>query len=258
MKNSYKSLIVVMTVLLSIFILSCGKVTKGSSDFTEIQKRIIMEDRLNVKNVQSAKDYLGQKCNNDYNDSYYLDSQGHPQGFDCSTTPLTDEDVKYMAFFPNVTDILITGRDITDKSLEFFIDFYYIRGLFFKNTSVTGVGFTNLKKATKLEVLNFSGSPITDEGCRYLSEIKLEGPINEAMFNNTKITDKGLSYLSKLQFSGILMLNDTVITDEGLKYLANQKDLQELWIINTNVTTVGVQWLQKELPRLSIWLERME
>ncbi len=239
-------------------ITSCSKSESDLSGYTEIQKRVILEDRLNIKDAQLAKDYLAEKCNKDYNDPYYLDTEGHPKGFDCSTTPLTDEDIKYMAFFPNVADMLVTGKGITDKSLEYFMQNKYLEGIAFYNTSVTGIGFKYLKQLKKLEVLILKGSPITDEGCRYLSGIKLESPINEAIFSYTKITDKGLGYLSKLQFNGILMLNDTVITDEGLKYLANQKDLQELWVVNTKVTDEGVQWLQKELPRLSIWLERME
>jgi hypothetical protein len=242
--------------ILILLLFNCDKKNNSKNrGFSEMQKRVIDEDDQDVKDGKSAIVFFSNKCNTDFNKPFYLKSEGELKYFDCSTTPLSDRELKYLVFSPELTGIHVTGKDITDRVFEYFKDFKDIESITMYNTSVTGKNFNLINSFVKLIIVDFKGSPITDEGCRYLSEIELENPINEADFSSTKITDEGLKYLSKIKFNGELRFKNTKITDAGLKYLANQTELWELYLNNTLVTEKGIKWLESQLPDLDIYLE---
>jgi hypothetical protein len=237
-----------------IFLLYCVKnVQSENRGVFEIQKKVINEDKLNIKDGKSAIRYLSDKCNTNYNKPFYLKSEGQLKYFDCSTTPLSDEDVKYLVFSPELMGLHVTGKEITDRGLEYFKDFHNIESITFYNTSVTGGSFIYFKNFIKLTIIDLKGSPVIDEGFKYISEINFQKPINQADFSSTKITDDGLKYLGKLKFNGELRLKNTKITDKGLKHLVNQTELSELYLNNTKVTKEGIKWLKSQLPNLDVY-----
>jgi len=257
--NIFKKKAMIVFVSIITLLIYCNKNLKsGSDNFTEMQKKVIQEDKLNIKDGKAAVNLFSSMCKKNYNKSFYSESEGKLKHFDCSKTSLRDNEVKYLVFFPEITGIHLTGKGITDKSLEYFKNFKNINGFSLYDTNVTGIGFKYLKESTKMTIIRLEGSPFTDEGCKYLSEIKFEKSIMEADFSSTKITDEGLKCLSKINFYGTLNLKNTAITDEGLKYLANQKELGEVIVIKTKVTKKGIEWLKKQVPGMIISYQEVD
>jgi hypothetical protein len=190
-----------ITIIIVLF--CCREIVQSeNAGFNEIQKRVISEDRLNIKDRESAIKHF-EKINKYFTKPYNI-KNGKFSDLYCTSSHITDDEFKYIVFFAELNSIGVTGKGITDKSLEYLQEHILITGLSFIKTNVTGKGIKHLKKLTKLGGLDFQDSPFTDEGCKYLSEIKFEEPISEANFSNTKITDEGLKYLSKIQFYGEL------------------------------------------------------
>jgi len=252
MKNFISKFGVFLIFILLLF--HCNEKNQNKNgDVLEMQKKIINEEDQNIKDGKAVITYLSEKCNTNFNKPFYIQPDGQLKYFDCSTNPLSDDDVKYLAFFPGITGIHITGGKVTDKALEYFKNFKNLNGISFYDTNVSGTGLQYFKESKKLTIIIFEGSPFTDEGCRYLSEINFEKPINEADFSSTKITDEGLKYLTKIKFNGELRLKNTKITDAGLKHLVNQTELSELYLNNTKVTKEGIKWLKSQLPNLDVY-----
>ncbi len=253
MKNTLK-----LIALLAIMIFATGCKTDKMETKRDVKKdtaviKISKEDNtLNLNSGQEVIDYYSKKCGSDYNKSWYLEKEGVLKSFGASTTPLRNEDIKYLCYFPNIGSIRITGKGITDEVLRYFSEFKELGGLVLYNTSVTGEGFKYLKKSTKLDFLDFQNSPISDIGCKYLSEIKFNAPMVEVNLAGTNITDEGLKYLSKIRLGNALNLSETKITDEGLKYLVGQNNLVEVFLEETKVTKKGAEWLMKKLPNADI------
>ena len=252
MKN-FVSKLSIFSIFILLLFYCVENVQSENRGVSEMQKKVISEDKLNIKDGKASIIYLSEKCNTNYNKPFYLQSEGQLKYFDCSTNPLSDDDVKYLAFFPEITGIHITGKKVTDKSLEYFKNFKNLNGISFYDTSVSGTGLKYFKESKKITIIRFESSPFTDEGCRFLSEIDFEKSFIEADFSSTKITDEGMKYLSKIKFNGELRLKNTKITDTGLKYLENQTELSELYLNNTKVTKEGIKWLKSKLPNLDVY-----
>jgi len=204
------------------------------------------DNTLNLETGQDVINYLSKRCKSDYNQKYYSKKNGVLRYFDCSTTPLCDEDIKYLSFFPNIKGVHVTGEKITDGVLKFFAGMIKIKSLALYRTSVSGVGFKYIKSLTTLEIIRVKDSPFTDEGCKYLSEIKFDQPVNELDLSNTNITDEGLKYIGRMNLDGGLFLRNTNITDKGIRYLKNI-GAYEVRLEGTKVTRKGYQWLKKNL-----------
>ncbi len=169
-----------------------------------------------------------------------------------SSETLTDDELKYLVFFPEITYIAIGSRHITDKALEYLQDKNEISGIDLSNTSVTGEGFKYLTSLKKIHLISIEDSPFTDQGLKYISEIDFPGEV-ELSFSGTLVTDEGIKYISKLKLKGGLYLNETKVTDGCLKYFVNQKGLKMISFVKTKVTKKGAEWLMKQLPDADIW-----
>jgi hypothetical protein len=66
--------------------------------------------------------------------------------------------------------------------------------------------------------------------------------------SGTQITDEGIKCLSELPL-GYLHLDDTQLTDRGLSYLHRQEGLTLVTLKNTGVTDAGVAALERARPR---------
>lgn len=201
----------------------------------------------NVKNKEDAIKFYEQNF-----EAIEFHNNDKEVSFDFSDSEkLTNDDLKYLKYFPETTVALLGGKGVSDSALEYMEDKKHLVTFGLYNTTVIGEGFKFLKKLKKIEGIVVTDTPFTDIGLKYLSEIKFDKPV-EINLHNTKITDAGLKYLSKIKLTGALYLANTKITDEGLKYLVNQKDLVEIDVRGTRVTKEGVQWLDKQLPNTGI------
>lgn len=204
-------------------------------------------EKIRINNRDDAVKYYKEKFR-----AIRFHKKGKEVSFDFSDSKiLTNDDLKYLKYFPETTVVLFGGNGVSDKALKYLEDKENLVTLGLYNTNVNGEGFRFLRYLKKLEGIVIFNSPFSDQGLKFLSEINFNSAV-EIHLSSTKITDEGLKYLSKIKLTGALYLANTMITDEGLKYLANQKDLVEIDVRGTKVTKAGVQWLDKQLPNTGI------
>jgi Leucine-rich repeat (LRR) protein len=149
-------------------------------------------------------------------------------------TRVTDAGLVHLKSFPNLKGLWLrleptTIRDFVHTVLPRNDIQYQWAHAHRPGPSITTTGLAALKNNTRLEMLDLSGSQISDDS---LAE---------------------LGTLASLQQ---LALNDTPITDEGLKNLIGLKSLSILHLRKTRVSEQGVAELKRSLPRLDVVVGR--
>ena len=98
MRVSSLNLKIILLILIC-FTLYCSEYLKGEDrGYTEMQKKVIKEDKFNIKNKKDAAVFLDKKCKY-FNVANNIKSSGEFESFDCSTTALVDNDLKYIVFY---------------------------------------------------------------------------------------------------------------------------------------------------------------
>ena len=98
--------------------------------------------------------------------------------------------------------------------------------------------------------LQLAGTPITDEGIKYLAGMDLES----LDLSRTKITDAGAEALGKMKFPHLkdLSFDRTKVTDACLPHLDHFTNLEFLTVSDTKVTKGAAKRLKVKLPDLTI------
>lgn len=240
-----------------LFISGCGSGIKVATPVTsgvteqpvDAVKKVIREERRGIRTRKDAIQFYINK-----GVSLYFDSEMKLTSFDCSRPAgLTDEDMKYIVFFPEAGAVHLSDKGITDAIFFYFRELKKITALSLYNTSVTGEGFRYLTDKKELIILDFGGSPITDTGLFYLSRIDFSDNIIILNLRDSYISDEGMKYIEMMRIGkGRINLRHTAVTDIGIKRLSQFKDLVEIDLLYTNVTESGGEWLKKQLPEANI------
>lgn len=253
-----RRIIFLYTVIMVITFTCCGTSkheTKASlnrlSGETRIDlvRKVISEDRNGIKTRDDAVRFYRYK-----GVSLYFSRDLKLTSFDCSRPAgLTNDDMKYIVFFPEVEGVHLSDKNITDEVFYYLQDLKKITALSLYNTSVTGAGFNYLTDKSGLIIFDFGGSPVTDKGIEYISQISFSDHVIILNLKGSKITDEGMKYFEKIRFGkGRINLRNTSVTDKGIKNLAGFKDLVEVDLINTGVTESGGKWLKTKIPAANI------
>lgn len=248
------NLIFVITML---FITGCVKNTQ--SDFVtekvtidqlvDPYSKVLKEDKRGIKTRQDAVQFYINK-----GVSLYFDNQMKLTSFDCSRPGgLTDDDMKYIVFFPEAGAVHLSDEGLTDEIFFYFQNLKKITALGLYNTSVTGEGFRFLLDKKELIIFDFGGSPVTDKGLAYLSQINYSDNLVILNLKNSRVTDEGMKFIKLMKVGKCrINLRNTLVTDDGIKLLAGFKDIVEVDLLYTKVTDSGGKWLKNQLPRANI------
>lgn len=106
-------------------------------------------------------------------------------------------------------------------------------GLCFHNRGVGNAALQDLPAMKHLQMLDLTGSAVTDEGLPYLTGIR---------------NLRGLSHLAGLENLQRLGLHNTDVTDAGLQHLGELRNLRLLLVSGSRVTDAGFKKLQESLP----------
>lgn len=245
-------------MLISLFVIAgCGKGIKNDKTVNtavieyhdDPYKKVLNEDKRGIKTREDAIQFYINK-----GVSLYFDSRMKLTSFDCSRPAgLTDDDMKYIVFFPEAGAVHLSDKGITDEIFFYFQNLKNITALSLYNTSVTGEGFRFLADKKDLIILDLGGSPITDKGLSFLSRIKYSDNLIILNLKNSRITDDGLKLIELMRIGKCrINLRYTPVTDIGIKSLAGFKDIVEVDLHYTKVTDVGGRWLKSQLPAANI------
>ena len=109
-------------------------------------------------------------------------------------------------------------------------------------TWITDAGLAPIRNLSRLEVLNFWVTGVSDAGLETLSGLTR---LRDLTLAATAITDLGLKRIGKLPRLECLNLSDTRVTDAGLGWLTGLWKLRHLDLRYTRVTADGVRTLQR-------------
>lgn len=144
--------------------------------------------------------------------------------------------------------VYLTGRRVTDSTLDLLGELKDLRHLELSDTRVTDDGIRRLRHLTGLRSLYLDGVAITDEGLSSLVSLK---DLECLVFMDTRITGTGLAGLETLERLDTLLVEGPLTTTEGL---ARLKGLKALWLIDTCITAGGLGFLKdlREIEELHL------
>jgi Leucine-rich repeat (LRR) protein len=106
----------------------------------------------------------------------------------------------------------------------------------------------HLAHLTGLKSLNISRTDITDNGMKYIANLKSL----ESLEMPNRVTDRGMVYVGQLTSLRRLYFNDdggSQVTNRGMRHLANLKNLEELALTGGRMGDAGLAYI-KDLPKL--------
>ncbi len=162
---------------------------------------------------------------------------------------LADADLERLSGQKNLAAIYLDSKVVTDAGLKALENLPGLTKLHVQCPGVTGCGWQKFRAITHL---NLSGSGLTDEGLKELSEHK---SITHLSIGMTQVTASGLKELKGFQSITFLELSGAPITDAGLRDFQEWKHLQVLGLAKTSVTDEGMKELKHHanLTGLYLW-----
>ena len=106
----------------------------------------------------------------------------------------------------------------------------------------------SLAPFTKLQDLDLSYNPFTDEGMAGLAGLK---DLRRLMLKDTLVTDEGMKYLKDLTNLEELDLSGARVTDKGVEYLRNLKSVRRLNLLGAQITDAAMDALAG-MPNLEV------
>ena len=191
---------------------------------------------------------------------------------DLRTTPVTDDQLKYVGRLTGTRILHLNDTDVTDAGLLALSKLSQLRYLGMTKTSIKGTGLkalcpslnyldmahndlsdsvmANLKQLTDLRVLNLGFTGIGDGALIDLGTLKSLSILD--ISNNRKIDDGGILHLLTLPNLNTLVLFDTRVTVKGLLQLKKIKTLGTLKLSPSLYTQAQLQEVKKAMPK--VWL----
>jgi Leucine-rich repeat (LRR) protein len=180
--------------------------------------------------------------------------------FELHGKEVTDEGLKGLAKFENLTTLDLHYTAVTDASLPELAKLSNLTTLNLQGTKVTVAGLRDLGKLKNLTTLNLQGIAVTDAGLRELAPLK---SLHTLSLDENVLTDGVLRSLREIgllhalsQASAAegkrptrpedvvaLSLNWAPVADAGLKEVVTLKNLKSLDLRGTKVTDAGLKEL---------------
>ena len=131
-----------------------------------------------------------------------------------------------------VVGIHVKDRPAGDSELKRLDGLANLENLTLEHTSITGVGFADVRSLRSLDWLVLHESPISDEGLGNLAHL---ATVTHLSIGRSAITNRGLSRLAGLQNLCVLGLAGTEVDDDAIEHIARLPRLQEVYMEHSRV-----------------------
>ncbi|MFO0871702.1 MAG: hypothetical protein U0935_22490 [Pirellulales bacterium] len=202
------------------------------------------------------------------------DDEGHVQVVDATDTGLPDKALAWLAHFPKLNVLQLSGTavtneglaaiaslqtlemvyldrtDIGDAGLEHLKGLENIVVLVLERSQVTGAGLATLGSLKELRTLNLAWCPVTDaqlEAC-----LKFEN-LEVATLHHTGINGEGLVHLRPLKKLRVLNISDNPVDEEQLLHLQGAPTLKMLYVRGFKTTDATIQTLKDTLISCAVY-----
>ena len=145
-------------------------------------------------------------------------------------------------YFADVTQVGLTGQEVTDAWLEHLKGLTQLQELSLGGTRVSDAWLEYLKGLTKLHALSLYNTQVSDAGLVHLKGLT---QLQRLYLFNTQVSDAGLEHLKGLNQLQWLLLNGTKVSDAGLVHLKGLNQLQWLSLNGTKVSDAGAQTFKR-------------
>jgi len=177
--------------------------------------------------------------------------------FGNSENPITNDDLRLLAHFPELKALGVSGPQLSDDGLVHFEKLTSLEKIGLYNTQITPSGLANHAHLREsLITLAYYEASVNDSTLSGIE--KLEGVYCVQILFAPNFSDEGLRHLAQKRNLKILDVLRTPISGAGLIYLKELPELQELGLAGTDVDNDAVDKIVqlRHLTRLDIrWTE---
>jgi hypothetical protein len=236
-----------------------------------VENKKVTDDLLRALNELGLLHALFQADVHGGNDAYVEDGRRPSKPEDVrtlflSSTSVTDEGLKYLAVFPNLTNLHLGTHQATPEGLKQLRDHKNLAVLHLASTEKAGDGLKHLADLKKLTVIHIGGTDVTREDVKRLSDLK---PLT---YLSLPVTDETLQWLQESKSLHLLArartadgkrpttddeiasldLSRVQMEGEGLKYVAKLKNIATVNLRDTKVIDVWIEDFQRTVPKCKI------
>jgi len=170
-----------------------------------------------------------------------------------------------------LTEVKMTGPEITDETLEKLAGIKGLRLLDLSQSSITDAGLKHLSGLTSLQSLKMFKTqvkdltplaPLTNLRSLIIEHTQVHDDnlvvvekfprLHELNASYLELTDAGIEHIAKCQHLLTLGLSGTDLTDRGCELISQLTDLTMLVIANANPSADGMQAFQKAVPDCTV------
>ncbi len=162
-----------------------------------------------------------------------------------------DDDAVHLQHLFTLRNIDLSGRDISDRTLEHLSGLSQLQTLSLSSTNISDEGMQAIGSMTQLRHLNLMHNRISDAGMRHLRNLQ---QLESLSVYFTSVSDGGLEAISQLTNLKSLDIGRTGISDRGMEHLRNLTNLETLNLQQTGITAEGLRQLSnlRKLKRLRV------
>jgi|ERR1700722_12055684 len=183
-----------------------------------------------------------------------IDSLEH---LDLSGTELDESDFSWLAQFPRLKWLSLSGSSVDDKCLDPLSELPLLEHLDLGRAKINDEAVQSLWSFSRLKTLILAGCDIGDRAWRGMASCQ---NLSFLHVPNTRLTDAGVeTIVSQSELGGLsirsLVLRNCEITDKSIVRLSSVANLQVLDLWGTAVTANGVAFMKETRPRCKVIVE---
>lgn len=149
---------------------------------------------------------------------------------------------------------------ISDASLKHVSRWPDLRGVYLRDTAITGTGFSRLKDHRHLKQVTLVGPNVIDEGIASLAKLNHvthlaigNGYRWDGLLFEPQITDASLKAVAEMKTVQYLSIDNAKITDDGLIHLGELSNARNIQFFRCKeLTEDGLSRLRRKLPKCDI------
>ncbi|MEZ6144196.1 MAG: hypothetical protein R3B91_01935 [Planctomycetaceae bacterium] len=143
-------------------------------------------------------------------------------------------------FSNHYKSLRLNDLPLTDEELRALEKLPELEILDLSGTQISDSGVASISGLVFLRTLSLSNTAISDQSLKHLLPL---ADLRELYLMGTQITDDGLKLLTHLENLQVLDLSGDEISDQGLKGLTVLPKIRELGLANTMITDAGIERL---------------